>query len=526
MNWHPGDKGMAAIADIIWGALRKELARPAKAPGGVTGIVPEPQEATVSGKPDFTWKPGTTLHAPPNPGEVLKHGIDLLANDFRELRQLDLPVQYDLPAGTTELRLSSNPDFSVKSVAPDKGYDAYALTVDPEGIELAARTEAGLFYGLQTLRQLFRPAGNAPSIVIRDWAAQRWRVVYGMPWETSAFLDKLARLKINMCIVESPWNAARNWWFNPSPDNRAKAEELFRLAAQSNIEVVPLVQGGGWAYGVIDQNPNCAEGIWVPKAPVTFTVDTVDFPERNVIRTQKMPVIVSSPDGKTVYAEGRDYEIMPGVTRRPFPPDNAPWKLRRLAKGAILPGATVNVDYNYRHEIRALDLGKIYGDTWRYLRIPRLEEVLELCDGSAGLNIHMKMAGKNGELVRQVAEALAKYNLDEAAYIGGEADVLEAAIRFAPDITRSCMAEQHDPDALIRNAVKFNCRRLQFYSSNVTAAHVAEAHKHGIHCNVFYADTREEARRMVEMGINTVLTNYAATFLNAPDALFTRRDRR
>ena len=194
--------------------------------------------------------------------------------------------------------------------------------------------------------------------------------------------------------------------------------------------------------------------------------------------------------------------------------------LRRVA------GVDRRVEELAWHEIRALDLGKVYGDIWRYLRIPRLEEVLQLCDGSAGLNIHMKMAGNNGELVRQVAEALAKCNLREAAYIGGEADVLEAAIRFAPDITRSCMAEQGNPDALIRNAVKFGCRRLQFYSSNVTAAHVAEAHRHGIHCNVFYADTREEASRMIEMGIDTVLTNYAATFLNAPDSLFTRRDRR
>ena len=194
--------------------------------------------------------------------------------------------------------------------------------------------------------------------------------------------------------------------------------------------------------------------------------------------------------------------------------------LRRVA------GVDRRVEELTWREIGAIDLGKVYGDAWRYLRIPRLEEVLQLCDGSAGLNIHLKMAGKNGELVRQVADALAKHNLREAAYIGGEADVLEAAIRFAPDVTRSCMAGQNRPDTLIRNAVKFGCRRLQFYSGNVTAAHVEEAHRHDIHCNVFYADTFEEARRLLDMGIDTVLTNCAATFLNAPDALFTRRDRR
>lgn len=221
-------------------------------------------------------------------------------------------------------------------------------------------------------------------------------------------------------------------------------------------------------------------------AALAAGVDEIEF---DVYQTaDKIPVIVHDPD----------LERVAGVNRRV---EELTWS-----------------------EIRSLDLGKIYGKEWKFLRIPRLGEVLELCDGTAGLNIHMKMAGKNGELVRLVADALTKYNLREAACIGGEADVLTAAMRFAPDIPRSCMAEQDNPDALIRNAVKFNCRRLQFYSWNITAGHVKKAHENGLHCNVFYADTREDARRMVEMGIDTVLTNYAVTLLNMPNSPFTRRN--
>ena len=33
------------------------------------------------------------------------------------------------------------------------------------------------------------------------------------------------------------------------------------------------------------------------------------------------------------------------------------------------------------------------------------------------------------------------------------------------------------------------------------------AHKNGIRCNVFWADDIEEAKRYLEMGIDTVLTN-------------------
>ena len=36
---------------------------------------------------------------------------------------------------------------------------------------------------------------------------------------------------------------------------------------------------------------------------------------------------------------------------------------------------------------------------------------------------------------------------------------------------------------------------------------IDKAHAHGIKCNVFYADEPEEAKKYLDMGIDTVLTN-------------------
>lgn len=44
--------------------------------------------------------------------------------------------------------------------------------------------------------------------------------------------------------------------------------------------------------------------------------------------------------------------------------------------------------------------------------------------------------------------------------------------------------------------------------------------KHGIRCNVFWADTPDEARRYFEMGIDTVLTNDYLTVYNAVEKDF------
>jgi hexosaminidase len=52
------------------------------------------------------------------------------------------------------------------------GEDGYLLFSDKSHLIVAANTGQGLFYGVQTLRQLLRPEGNGlicPAVGIRDW---------------------------------------------------------------------------------------------------------------------------------------------------------------------------------------------------------------------------------------------------------------------------------------------------------------------------------------------------------------------
>ncbi len=52
------------------------------------------------------------------------------------------------------------------------GTDGYLLFSDNSHLIVAANTGQGLFYGVQTLRQLLRPAGKGlicPAVGIRDW---------------------------------------------------------------------------------------------------------------------------------------------------------------------------------------------------------------------------------------------------------------------------------------------------------------------------------------------------------------------
>ncbi len=55
--------------------------------------------------------------------------------------------------------------------------ESYVLSADSSGVVLAAKTAEGLFYGVQTLRQLVGPGARVPAVRITDWPALRYRAL-------------------------------------------------------------------------------------------------------------------------------------------------------------------------------------------------------------------------------------------------------------------------------------------------------------------------------------------------------------
>ena len=100
-------------------------------------------------------------------------------------------------------------DTTVRLVLGDGvslGDEGYVLEVTPAGVTIEASTEAGLFYGSQTLRQLVSPRRTTiPEMRIEDAPSFRWR---GMHLDVSRhffnprfvrrYIDFLARHKLNV----------------------------------------------------------------------------------------------------------------------------------------------------------------------------------------------------------------------------------------------------------------------------------------------------------------------------------------
>lgn len=94
------------------------------------------------------------------------------------------------------------------SVEANFSPQGYVLEVTPQRVVVAARSSQGLFYGVQTLRQLIRRGStlSCPAVRIRDWPAMPWRGwqddISRGPIPTLAFLKRqirtLAEYKINL----------------------------------------------------------------------------------------------------------------------------------------------------------------------------------------------------------------------------------------------------------------------------------------------------------------------------------------
>jgi hypothetical protein len=141
--------------------------------------------------------------------------------------------------------------------------EGYVLDVAPQQIVLAATTHAGLFYGMQTLRQLLRPDGRIPALRIRDWPAMRYRGISDDisrgPVPTLEYMKKqirtLAEYKMNMLslYMEHTFDYTGHPLIGPKGAALTAAEvrELVAYAKNYYIDLVPEQQAFGHMHHVL-----------------------------------------------------------------------------------------------------------------------------------------------------------------------------------------------------------------------------------------------------------------------------------
>ena len=161
-------------------------------------------------------------------------------------------------------------------------------------------------------------------------------------------------------------------------------------------------------------------------------------------------------------------------------------------------------------DIHTADTGKFHDPAWQGVRIARLEEIVERFGNKTVMNIHIKDPGPDDRLVKMVCDLIRRNGMLGSAYIAGETAVLEPAFNYAREVKRCCLENQHNPEVQLSAAIKYECFRAQLFTQ-ATEAQINAFKNAGIQCNLFFADTCEEAEAWHKKGIDVILTNYAHT---------------
>ena len=164
-------------------------------------------------------------------------------------------------------------------------------------------------------------------------------------------------------------------------------------------------------------------------------------------------------------------------------------------------------------ELLKYDFGVKKSAHFKGMRILKFADILEKLSCHVIMNIHLKDLGRAWDeaLARKVIDLIDAYDARRHVYfMTSNGAVQDQFARLAPDIPR-CMGNgsldnKSRPD-IVDRALKHGCRMAQLFKPYFDRALVERAHAAGLRVNVFFADDPEEAKRFLEMGVDTVLTN-------------------
>jgi hexosaminidase len=228
-------------------------------------LIPQPRQLVL--KPDRFRLSGSNRIVLADPrSEDDRFAATDFANDVQETARLAMKIgssrgrhsiligSVDLPSVQAGLKR-----FGISTPA-NLDPEGYVLAVNADEVLVAGKSAAGIFYGLQTLKQLVRGEGAAafiPAVEIVDWPAMRWRGVSDDisrgPVPTVEYIKRqlrtFAAFKLNMhsFYMEHTFASDSNPLIGPPGGSLTPDEirELVAYARRYHVELVPEQQTFG-----------------------------------------------------------------------------------------------------------------------------------------------------------------------------------------------------------------------------------------------------------------------------------------
>lgn len=171
------------------------------------------------------------------------------------------------PQHTVALVRTGSPDplpAPGESAGPESR-EAYSIRLGPDGGQINARSSAGLYYAVQTIRQLIEGTGSAaflPEVEIRDWPAFAYRgtmvdMSHGpLPTveEIKRQIDFLALWKANQYYFYSEASIELDGYPLLNPEGRytqSQVRDIIAYGRERHIDVIPFLELYGHLHDLL-----------------------------------------------------------------------------------------------------------------------------------------------------------------------------------------------------------------------------------------------------------------------------------
>lgn len=185
-------------------------------------------------------------------------GVKLSAEPGRQQRGIKEDLSFlSLRSVGVPLNISVGKTAVCRGVRPVSG--AYSLRIRRQGIDIVGYDDAGVFYGIQTLRQVLESpisqnGKTMPCLEVNDYPVFPYRGIvegfYGTPWSHKvrlSLIDFYGRYKLNTYVYgpkDDPYHSSPNWR-KPYPADQARnIHELVEACNKNRVEFVWAIHPG------------------------------------------------------------------------------------------------------------------------------------------------------------------------------------------------------------------------------------------------------------------------------------------
>ncbi|MBQ8408914.1 MAG: hypothetical protein IJY39_08630 [Clostridia bacterium] len=161
-------------------------------------------------------------------------------------------------------------------------------------------------------------------------------------------------------------------------------------------------------------------------------------------------------------------------------------------------------------ELKKLDFGVKFGEKYKDLRIPTFEEILQKLAGRVIMNIHVKIwdVGQAEPYFEKIAALIRKYDCERHVYfMSVNSEALIEMRKLLPN-SGYCQGAGRSNAEMIDLAIKYGFDKIQLvcwypYDKSM----IDRCHENGIKVNFCQADKPSDAKWVLDMGVDCVLTN-------------------